>query len=108
LHARAGRREVPSVAGDEEVSLPFQSTSNELVVIRIRRNTGHWSRVEETAATAEHVQQGVYLAGWKSESRPKQNIRVFLENLGRKIWRNQPLVDRHEQQGFIPSGGNHG
>ena len=51
-----GLGEVPFVAGHKEVSFGGQSTSDELVVIRIRRDMGYWNRINEVATTAEHVE----------------------------------------------------
>jgi hypothetical protein len=104
LAQRADLWEVPFIAGHKEISIPRQSTSDELVVIRIRRDGNYWSRVKKFAAAAEQVKQGIDLIGWKAEPGPEENAGIFLENLVRKTWNDEPLIDRHDQQSFVPSG----
>ena len=63
-----------------------------------------WNWVNKVTAAVEQVEQRINIFCRKRKPRPKEDVRVLLENLRRKEWRNQPLVDRHNQQSFIPSG----
>ena len=82
-------RKVSFVAGHEEISFSGDSASDELVVSRIRGDTGDWNCVQKIAAAAEHAEQGIHLVCRETKPWPAEYIGVFLENLGREARRNQ-------------------
>jgi hypothetical protein len=93
--------EVPFIPGHEKVSLPGYRAGDELVVIRIGRSSGNWDRIKEVAMAAEQIEHVIDLVLRKPKPWAKKNVGVFLRYLAGKTWRNQSLVDRHDEQGFI-------
>jgi hypothetical protein len=68
---------------------------------RIGRSKGNWDRIKEVAMAAEQIEQVIDLALRKPKPWAKKNVGVLLQDLAGKTWRNQPLVDGHDEQGFI-------
>lgn len=50
------------------------------------------------AVQIEHV---IDVALRKPKPWAKKNVGILLHDVAGKTWRNQPLVDRHDEQGFI-------
>jgi hypothetical protein len=67
-----GPREVAFVPCHYELSMAHEGASDELIVIRIRREANRWDRIMKAAPAANKVEQGRNFIDRKTEPRPTQ------------------------------------